>query len=36
MNAIYTALPGLILAITALIWQYIHQKGHKNDGSQSG
>lgn len=29
MTAVYAALPGLILAVTALIWQYVHGKKHQ-------
>jgi hypothetical protein len=27
VTGVYEALPGLILAITALIWQYVHTHG---------
>lgn len=28
-NALVAALPGFILAVTALIWQYVHHRNHK-------
>lgn len=28
MSALYPSIGGLVLAVTALIWQYIHGKNH--------